>query len=90
MRVFVLIFVSSGTGSSSITINSNKELTVYDPGIGGFQGFILDNIVIVIALFGAAMLGLVLVMNHFRSKYKRYIEEQKEKTQKEKLGTKKY
>ncbi len=86
MTVYVLIFVFSGTGSSAITISSNKELAEYDPGTGGFLGFILDNILYVTLVFAAAMIGLVLVMNHYRKKYRRYIAEQKEKVAKEKLG----
>ncbi len=88
MTVYVLMFVYSGMGSSEITINSNKELIENSPGIGGFLGFILQNIIWVVLAFGLAMFGLIMVMNHYRKKYKRYIEEQKDKMAKEKLGNK--
>ncbi len=86
MRIYILIYVYSGVGNSQVSINSNVEISPYDPGIGGFQGFIVNNIVWVAALFALAMAGLVLLMNHYRKKYKGYISEQKEKTAKEKLG----
>ncbi len=88
MTVYVLMFVYDGMGSSEITINSNKELIEDSPGIGGFLGFILQNIILVVLAFGLAMFGLIMLMNYYRKKYKRYIEEQKDKMAKEKLGNK--
>jgi hypothetical protein len=84
--VYILIFAYSGTGESTIQIQSNIALTRVQPRVGGFLGWVIDNIILVVALLGGALAGLLFVMRHFRRKYRQYIEAQKEATAKEKLG----
>ncbi len=84
--VYILIFVYSGTGESTIQIQSNIALTRVQPRLGGLLGWVIDNIFLVIAVLGGALAGLLAVMNHYRKKYRQYIETQKEVTAKEKLG----
>jgi hypothetical protein len=87
--VYALIFVFSGNGSANMTINSNYPLTFIPRSaipIGGLEGWVLDNIWLIGGVLVAALVGLIIVMVEVRRKYVRYIEEQKEKTVKEKLG----
>lgn len=84
--VYILIFSYSGTGDSTIQIQTSIDLTRVQPRLGGLLGWVIDNIVLVIAVLGGALAGLIAVMNHFRKKYRKYIEAQKEATAKEKLG----
>ncbi len=88
-RVYVLLFVYSGTGSSAISIQSNIPLEPYQPAIGGFQGWVMDNLLMVGGAFAIALTGLLILMIRQRKKYREYIEKKKEEVAKEKLGTSK-